>query len=103
MDRCWEAMQQLDRSTQIGAAAGASAQPVPMRQLIDPLAATPAASWGWLPALSLLSAFALLLIALANNGARAGAAWSDVLFWAGLLLLFVPAAARLVAPEPERA
>lgn len=95
-------MQQLDRSTHIGAAAGASAQPAPARPLINPLAAATSASWGWLPALSLLSAFALLLIALANNGARAAVVWSDVLFWAGLLLLFVPAAARLVAPEPER-
>jgi len=91
-------MQQLDRSTHIGAAVGASAQPAPVR----PLAATSAAGWGRLPALSLLSAFALLLIAIANNRARAGADWSDVLFWAGLLLLFVPLATRLVAPVPER-
>src|SRR5215207_3919156 len=98
MDRCWEAMQQLDRSTHIGAAVGASAQPAP----VCPLAATSAAGWGRLPALSLLSAFALLLIAIANNRARAGADWSDVLFWAGPLLLFVPSAARLVAPAPER-
>src|SRR5262245_49739248 len=92
-------MQQLDRSTRLAATVVASARP---RPLVDPLAVAPTASWGWLPALSLLSAFALLLIALANNGARAGAAWSDVLFWAGLLLLLVPAAARLVAPEAER-
>ncbi len=74
-----------------------------MRPLVNPLAAVPlAASWGWLPSLNLLSAFGLLLVSLANNGARAGAAWSDVLFWAGLLLLFVPAAVRLIAPEAER-
>ncbi len=94
-------MQQFDRTTQLGATVGASAQPA--RPLIDPLVAAPlASSWGWLPALSLLSAFGLLLVALANNGARAGAAWSDVLFWAGLLLLFVPAAVRLIAPAAER-
>jgi len=94
-------MQQFDRTTPLGAAVGISAQPA--RPLIDPLAAAPLAeSWGWLPALSLLSAFGLLLVALANNGARAGAAWSDVLFWAGLLLLFVPSAVRLIAPEAER-
>src|SRR5437763_1918086 len=101
MDRCW-AMQQFDQA-QLGAAVGASAQPTPARPLVNPLAtASLATSWGWLPALSLLSAFGLLLVALANNGARAGAAWSDVLFWAGLLLLFVPAAVRLIAPEAER-
>ncbi|HJZ47907.1 MAG TPA: hypothetical protein VKE41_12100, partial [Roseiflexaceae bacterium] len=92
-------MQQPDRSTRLAATVAASARP---RPLVDPLAAAPTANWGWLPALSLLSAFALVLIALANNGARVGAAWSDVLFWAGLLLLLVPAAARLVAPEAER-
>jgi len=93
-------MQQFDRPTQLGATAGSSAQPAGRR--IDPLAAPLALSWGWLPALSLLSAFGLLLVALANNGARAGAAWSNVLFWAGLLLLFAPAAVRLIALEAER-
>ena len=94
-------MQQLDRTTQLGATAGRAAQP--KRPLIDPLATAPlAASWGRLPALSLLSAFGLLLVALANNGARVGAAWSDMLFWFGLLLLFVPAAARLSEPNGSR-
>ncbi|MEP7190745.1 MAG: hypothetical protein ABI901_16260, partial [Roseiflexaceae bacterium] len=93
-------MQQLDRSTPLGVAVGGSAQPG--RRLINPLTDTAATSWGRLPALSLLSALGLLLVALANNGARVGAAWSDVLFWAGLLLLFVPAAVRLIAPEAER-
>src|SRR6266508_3927100 len=93
-------MQQFDRPTQLGATAGSSAQPAGRR--IDPLAAPLALSWGWLPALSLLSAFGLLLVALANNSARAGAAWSNVLFWAGLLLLFAPAAVRLIALEAER-
>jgi hypothetical protein len=95
-------MPQLDQTTQLGATVGVSSPPA--RPLINPLAET-AASWGRLPALSVLSALGLLLVALANNGARAGAAWSDVLFWAGLLLLFVPAAARLIAPaaaRPER-
>src|SRR5215211_2576692 len=93
-------MQQLDRTTRLGATVGASAQSV--RPLIDPLAGTGAATWGQLPALILLSALGLLLVALANNGARVGAAWSDVLFWAGLLLLFVPAAVRLIASEAKR-
>jgi hypothetical protein len=96
-------MQQLDQSSPLGVAVGASAQPA--QRLIDPLADTAATSWGRLPALSLLSALGLLLVALANNGARVGAAWADMLFWVGLLLLFVPAAARLIgtaADRPER-
>ncbi|MEO7912030.1 MAG: hypothetical protein ABIV47_20495, partial [Roseiflexaceae bacterium] len=93
-------MQQLDQSTALGIAVGGTAPSA--RRLIDPLSDTAAASWGQLPALSLLSALGLLLVALANNGARVGAAWSDVLFWAGLLLLFVPAAVRLIGPEAER-
>jgi hypothetical protein len=92
-------MQQLDQSPPLGVAVGGTAQPA--RRLLDPPADT-AASWGQLPALSLLGACGLLLVALANNGARLGAAWSDVLFWAGLLLLFVPAAMRLIAPDAER-
>src|SRR5262249_43346014 len=59
-------------------------------------------SWGRLPAGSLLGASGLLLVALGNNGARTGAAGADLLFWAGLLLLFVPAAWRLIASEAAR-
>jgi hypothetical protein len=41
-------------------------------------------------------------MALANNGARAGLAAAGLLFWAGLLLLFVPTALRLLAPDIAR-
>ena len=92
-------MRQFDRTTPARCAVGGSAQPA--RSLIDPLPLAAGASWGRLPALSLLSALGLLLVALANNGARVGAAWADVLFWAGLLLLFVPPAVRLIAPAPS--
>src|SRR5579859_4649796 len=64
---------------------------------------TPAASsWGWMPALSLVSAYGLLLLALADNGGRTNAPWADLLFWMGLLPLFVPIAARLLFSQPSR-
>ncbi|MGH2368702.1 MAG: hypothetical protein ACRDI2_10940, partial [Chloroflexota bacterium] len=61
-----------------------------------------ALAWGALPVLCLVGALGLLLVALATNGARTEATWAGALFWAGLLVLFVPAAARLVSPEATR-
>lgn len=60
-----------------------------------------AKSWGWLPALSLIGALGLLLVALANTGARNDAAWSESLFWMGLLVLFAPIASRLASSGPS--
>ena len=57
---------------------------------------------GWLPALSLVSAFGLLLLAFTDNGARANAGWAEPLFWVGLLILFMPVAARLVSSDASR-
>lgn len=51
--------------------------------------------YGWAPALSLLGAVGLLIIAVADTIARDGAAAADILFWAGLILLFLPITARL--------
>lgn len=51
--------------------------------------------WGWLPALSLTSAVGLVVAAVAFTGARSDQPWSTALFWASLLLIFVPAAFRL--------
>ena len=58
--------------------------------------------WGWLPAISLSSALALLLVALAYNGARTVAHWTDLPFWFGLVLLFAPVAARLLMADVSR-
>jgi hypothetical protein len=60
------------------------------------------ASWGWLPTLSLWAACGLVMVAMANNSARAGERSADLLFWAGLLLLFVPIAARMIAGRVAR-
>jgi len=59
-------------------------------------------TWGWLPALSLVSACGLLLVSWANTAARVGAAWPEVWFWSGLLVLLVPAAVRLASCRASR-
>lgn len=58
---------------------------------------------GAAPALALVAALALLLIAVANNEARDGAENADVLFWAGLSLIFFPIAFRLFSAGPTPA
>lgn len=60
------------------------------------------ASWGWLPGLSVCAATALLLAACADTLARAGSPWATSLFWASVLGLLVPCAARLCASAPSR-
>ncbi len=59
-------------------------------------------NWGWLPLLSLISALGLLMLALAYNGARVGAVWAPVLFWASVLMLVAPTAARLFSQRASR-
>jgi hypothetical protein len=63
---------------------------------------SPPAGWGQLPALSVVGAGALLIVALANSAARAGADWAELAFWGGIVLLFVPFAARLVSAGASR-
>ena len=59
-------------------------------------------SWGWLPALSLVGAVGLLLVAIADTLSRSGAGQYDALLWIGVLILIVPAGARLASSEPSR-
>lgn len=73
------------------------------RQHAGQLAAVPvAASWGWIPELAVVCASAVFVVALATPGAYAGAGWAEPLFWAGLLLIYVPAALRLGSAAPSR-
>jgi len=58
--------------------------------------------WGWCPAVGLLAALGLLILACANTAARHGAAWPWNGFWVGLLLIFVPIAARLLSSSANR-
>ncbi len=64
--------------------------------------ASRAYGWGWLPALSLTSAFGLLLVAVADTLSRSAAGQYEPLFWAGLLLVIVPIAARLASSAAAR-
>jgi hypothetical protein len=64
---------------------------------------TATATLGWLPLLAVVGALGLLLVAIAFNGSRAGAGWAEVLFWAGLLVLYAPIALRVVSAAPTRA
>src|SRR5690242_18490500 len=58
--------------------------------------------WGWLPALSLLCACGVLLVALAHQSARYDAPWAQPLYWLGLVVLFTPPATRLIMPGVAR-
>lgn len=60
------------------------------------------AQWGWLPALSVIGALGLALVAVADTGWRTGAPWSATAFWAGLLVMFAPVAFRMAAPDISR-
>src|SRR6266436_7992650 len=59
-------------------------------------------AWGWLPVLSLTSAVGVFLVALAGDAGRVASQWADLLFWLGLLTLFLPIALRLLSSKPAR-
>ena len=58
--------------------------------------------WGWFPALTLVNALGLLTITYANQAALTAGRWAEVFFWAGLLLMILPSAMRLVSLTPTR-
>ncbi|MFL5804820.1 MAG: hypothetical protein ACJ8CR_24135 [Roseiflexaceae bacterium] len=58
--------------------------------------------WGWLPALSLLGACGVLLVALAHTSARYDVPWAQPLYWLALVVLFTPLATRLIMPGISR-
>ncbi|MEZ4861445.1 MAG: hypothetical protein R3C14_09065 [Caldilineaceae bacterium] len=59
-------------------------------------------SWGWFPALTVVNALGLLLIAFANTRALALTWGAEALFWVGLLGILLPSAVRLIAMEVAR-
>jgi hypothetical protein len=61
-----------------------------------------AAALGWLPVLSLVSAFGLLLMAFTFRASRVEAGWAVSLFWVSLLVLVAPLAFRLASAEASR-
>ncbi|GAB4215671.1 MAG: hypothetical protein OHK0022_55850 [Roseiflexaceae bacterium] len=61
-----------------------------------------AGDWGWMPALSLVSACGGLLMAIAHSLARYDSPFAQPLYWLALAVMFVPAAARLFMPGTTR-
>jgi hypothetical protein len=59
-------------------------------------------SLGAAPLLSLIASIGLIVIASANNKARLGESGSEALFWAGLLLIYLPIALRLFGQSASR-
>ncbi len=58
---------------------------------------------GWLPVLSLVSALGLLAVAVAYTGARLNDPWAELVYWVGVLALYLPIATRLVSASASRA
>lgn len=58
-------------------------------------------TWGALPLLSLSASSGLLLVAVGNRAAMAGAWWAELAFYGGLLVLVLPIGLRLVLPGAE--
>jgi len=58
--------------------------------------------WGWFPAIALLDAFALMVIATAYTMGRNNNEWGITLFWVSLLIIFVPIAYRLLSSSIAR-
>ncbi|MBI2865273.1 MAG: hypothetical protein HYX94_11995 [Chloroflexi bacterium] len=59
-------------------------------------------SLGWLPAIALIVACSLVVVAIADLAARNGQAWAEPVFWIGLLGIYLPVALRLVSPAVGR-
>lgn len=55
-----------------------------------------------LPMVASLSGCGMLAVTIADNAGRQGASWAVPLFWAGLLLIFAPAALSLMMHEVSR-
>ncbi|CAN5556167.1 hypothetical protein BH20CHL6_BH20CHL6_06790 [soil metagenome] len=67
------------------------------------LVGRPAPILGRLPAIAAIMGVGIFLMSIAYARARLGAADASILYWASLLTIFVPAAARLLAPVARRA
>jgi hypothetical protein len=73
-------------------------RPVPW-ELLPPVGLN---DWGWLFPLLVAAAAGLFILALADDRARSSAPGAEILFWAGLLLAYLPLALRSVAPRASR-
>jgi hypothetical protein len=57
---------------------------------------------GRFPLLTLTTAIGLLLVAFAYLGGHTEAAGADLLFWLGMLTIFIPCASRIISSGPNR-
>jgi hypothetical protein len=57
---------------------------------------------GWLPVIALTCALGLFTVATAYNAARDNTPGSELYFWLGLGLIFVPTLARIILPQASR-
>ncbi len=78
-----------------------SAAPSPGHAKRGPLAPRP--RLGAAPALSLVAAAGLALVALGNDAARESARGAEPLFWGGLVVIYAPIAFRLLSVRASRA
>lgn len=68
----------------------------------EPRSREASSPWGWTAPLVLVMAAGLLWVAFAFSAARREEAWAPLAFWFGLLVIVVPASARLLAPRVHR-
>ncbi len=93
---------QLTNNFQGMTAQAASFAAVQPKSFEKSLIADQVPGWGWLPALSVIGALGLLLVATANTLSRASVGRYEFLLWAGTLLMIVPTAWRLASTVPAR-
>ena len=58
---------------------------------------------GAAPALALIAAGGLVMVALGNNAAREDLRWGEALFWGGLVVIYAPLTFRLLSSSASRA
>jgi hypothetical protein len=58
---------------------------------------------GAAPALALIAAGGLVMVALGNNAAREDLRWGEALFWGGLVVIYAPLTFRLLSGSASRA
>ncbi|HEX9013108.1 MAG TPA: hypothetical protein VF813_06320, partial [Anaerolineaceae bacterium] len=61
-----------------------------------------ASTWGWLPWLAPVAALGLVMMALANSASVSSRSYAMLLFWAGVLIIALPVALRMLNPEITR-
>jgi hypothetical protein len=63
---------------------------------------TGAAAPTWVPQFTLITAVALLLIAIAYTGSRMATAWAAPLFWLSYVMILIPVCVRLTLAQVAR-